>query len=116
MEISVLSVVDTLRSVGFSAANWRELAQRLKPDVDLGAVSADNHCSQDRLEAVVSSWLRDGDLPGGGVWEVLATAVERCRGGGRNVATKIRQKVESLGSSADDVGTGMRTEVTIPSL
>jgi hypothetical protein len=107
MEISVLRVMDTLRSVGFSAAYWRELGQRLKPDFDLDAVSADNHCSQDRLEAVVSSWLRDGDLPGGGAWEVLASAVERCRGGGgRNVAAKIRQKVETLGSP-DAVGTGM---------
>ena len=99
-----MAVVDVLRSVGFSAAYWRELGQRLKPDIDFDAISANcSHRAQDRLEAVVSSWLRDGALQGsdegGGAWEVLASAVERCRrGGGRNVAAMIRQKVESLGS------------------
>ena len=96
-----MAVVDVLRSVGFSAAYWRELGQRLKPDINFDANCS--HRAQDRLEAVVSSWLRDGALEesdeGSGAWEVLASAVERCRGGGgRNVAANIRQKVESLGS------------------
>ena len=60
-----MAVVDVLRSVGFSAAYWRELGQRLKPDIDFDAISADcSHRAQDRLEAVVSSWLRDGALQG----------------------------------------------------
>ena len=95
----VLDVLDLLRSVGFSAAHWRELGQRLKPDTDLEAIAADRRLAQECLEAVISSWLRDGELDTdrGGAWEVLASAVERCRGGGRNVAAKIRQRARSLG-------------------
>ena len=104
MECSPLNVLDVLRSVGFSAAYWRELGQRLKPDLDVDTIAADHPRSvEECLEAVVSSWLRDGNLGGGGggvggAWEVLAAAVERCRrGGGRNVAAKIRRDISSSG-------------------
>ena len=50
-----------------------------------------NHSKVERcLEEVVGKWQRDGDDPS---WEKLAEAVALCKeGGGREVATKIRQK------------------------
>ena len=43
------------------------------------------------MEEVISSWQRDGELS----WEILAEAVSQCkdRGGGKNVAQKIRESV-----------------------
>lgn len=46
----------------------------------------------DPLEDVIDIWLRHGENPS---WEKLIKAVTRCRkGGGKNVAKKIRKKVE----------------------
>ena len=96
MQCTVLNVLDVLHKVGYSAAHWRELGQRLKPNIDCDTIAADHRLAMERLEAVVSSWLRDGRVESevGGAWEVLASAVERCRGGGgRNVAGEIRRRI-----------------------
>ena len=79
-----------LKSVGFSAAYWRELGRRLKPDLDLDAIEAD-HCRAVRcLEEVIAKWKRDGDDPS---WKTLAKAVSLCKeGGGKNVAFMVKQE------------------------
>lgn len=91
-ECTIQDVLDVLREVGFSAAYWRELGRRLKPDLDIDAIEANHPRVEDRLEAVVSAWLRGVDYHAG-AWQGLANAVQQCRsGGGRNMAEKIRQK------------------------
>ena len=100
-EFSLQKVLDVLSSVGFSAAHWRELGRRLKPDLDVKAIEA-NHFKVDRcLEEVVDNWQRDGDDPS---WEKLAEAVALCReGGGKNVAERIRREA-GLGEAVVQCG------------
>ena len=71
-----------LRAVEFSAAYWKALGGRLKPDLDLDAIEANYHKVEDRLEKVIDGWQRDGDNPS---WETLAKAVSQCTdvGGGK---------------------------------
>ena len=86
-----------MRNVGFSAAYWRELGRRLKPNLDVDAIEVTHARPQRRLEDVVEKWMRDGDDPS---WETLAQAVTHCReGGGKNVALKIRQET-GIGKAA----------------
>ena len=86
----MLNIKDVLRDVGFSARYWRELGERLKPNLDLDAIEANHSNVQRRLEDAVEKWLRDGDDPS---WDTLAEAVTNCEeGGGKNVALKIRHK------------------------
>ena len=97
MECNLSNVLDVLRRVGYSAAYWKELGRRLVPGLDANSVEVNHRLAQDRLEAVIDAWLRDGDLgEGGDGWRVLAAAVQKCRlGGGRNVAVRILREVET---------------------
>ena len=90
-------MLDVLRAVEFSAAYWKALGGRLKPDLDLDAIEANYHKVEDRLEKVIDGWQRDGDNPS---WETLAKAVSQCTdvGGGKNVGRHILQHVGLLGA------------------
>ena len=84
------NVLDKLREVGFSFANWRELGQRLTPRSDFDAIEKDYPSDCHRcLERVIDEWKRNGDRPS---WEILAEAVSQCRGGGVNVANDLLVK------------------------
>ena len=85
----VQDVLNVLRAVKFSAANWRPLGRLLVPDIDLDAIEA-NHATVERsLEEVVSGWQRNGV----NTWEKLIDTVSQLKdeGGGRNVAQNIRR-------------------------
>ena len=92
-EFSVRNILDKLRVVGFSSANWRELGQRLTPGSDFDAIEKDCPLNCHRcLEKVIDEWKRNGDGPS---WETLAEAVSKCREGGVNVANDLLTKVGS---------------------
>ena len=56
----------------------------------MDAIEANHSVVERCLEEVVVKWQRDGDDPS---WERLAEAVALCKkGGGKEVAIKIRQK------------------------
>lgn len=89
-EFTLQSILDVLKKVGSSAAYWRELGRRLKPDLDLDSIEADHHRVDRCLEEVVAKWKRDGDNPS---WKTLAEVVSLCKeGGGKNVAFMIRKE------------------------
>ena len=90
IEFTTQNILDVLSNVGFSAAYWRELGGKLKPEMDVDAIEANYSDVERRLEEVVKKWQQDGDDPS---WETLAKAVTGCKkGGGKNVALKIRQR------------------------
>ena len=81
------NILDKLRYVGFSSANWRELGQRLTPGSDFDAIEKDYPSdSHQCLERVIDEWKRNGDRPS---WKTAAEAVSQCRGGGVNVANDL---------------------------
>ena len=92
------NILDKLRAVGFSSANWKELGQRLTPTADLDAIESDCQTVESRMGKVVDEWKRNGDQPS---WKTLAEAVSLCNGGGQNVKTNLLRKVGigMLGSS-----------------
>lgn len=87
----VRDVLDKLADVGFSAANWRELGERLIPKADFPSIEEDHQTCDKRLRAVIDEWQRKGSNP---CWETLATAVAECKKyGGQNVAQKLLKSV-----------------------
>ena len=97
-DLSVRNILDGLRAVRFSSANWRELGQRLTPTADLDAIEKDHQTSDSRMDKVVDEWKRNGNQPS---WETLADAVSLCSGGGQHVMTRLLREVGigMLGSS-----------------
>ena len=97
-DLSVRNILDRLRAVCFSSANWRELGQRLTPTADLDAIEKDHQTSESRMGKVVDEWKRNGDQPS---WKTLAEAVSLCSGGGQHVKTHLLREVGigMLGSS-----------------
>ena len=88
-EYTTRDVLDKLRAVRFSSANWRELGQRLTPMTDFDAIEDTFPRAQRRLEEVVSEWRSKGEV----TWETLAEAVAQCDGGGPNVGRDLLEEV-----------------------
>ena len=89
-----MDVRDKLVEVGFSAAYWRELGQRLtyiESRPDLEAIDANNRTVEERFDRVIDFWRRHGDNP---CWETLAEAVAKCTRGGNIMKRDLLIKVE----------------------
>jgi ankyrin repeat protein len=91
LEFTVTNVLDVFREADVSSADWKSLGMQLKPslkcNIDLDAIQANNSTSvEECLVKVIEQLQRDGDGP---FWIILAEAVSKCHGGGRNIAREI---------------------------
>ena len=90
-DFNVQEILDVLREVSFTSAGWRELGRRLKDDMDFDAIESNYSTCERRLEAVITDWSNNDDAAG---WHTLSIAIAKCRrGGGKNVARKLCEKV-----------------------